>query len=212
MSKDNRVLRFDDMFKVEDGIAVPKSSKETTIPEIREIIIRSKGIPGDADGRKKHHAYKELLAVYYIADPRSQARKQGLSNNELLAYTKERCGLEPDWYPDDVVMRCIQMYANEIKNEISMKTLDDLWDSFKLADELILKMKAELQIEIKNQGISLARLNELSDSFTSLLTLSTKITAELEKLTTVKTNVAAAERKMQLGRGNQVVTSSMRVE
>lgn len=42
-----------------------------TVPQLRKLIHRDKGSPGDVDGRKKYHAIKEFTFIYHASDPRS---------------------------------------------------------------------------------------------------------------------------------------------
>ena len=73
-----------ELFRIKDGEVQPINSREAQLKQVKEILKRDKGSLGDSDGRKKDFAYKELGAVYWIADFRSPGRMNGYEGKDLL--------------------------------------------------------------------------------------------------------------------------------
>lgn len=207
MSKE---LRFDDMFQLVDGVAMPKSLRETTIPEIRDIIKRSKPCEGDSDNRFKLYAYKELMFIYYVSDVRSTFKRRGYSGDILINMAKEECKLPSSWKPDSVILKCIKMYVSTMEtDEPGNKILATMLEGLRTSGDVISKIKGELDKKLTDSDTLLPQLTDITNSITALLKLSSSITDELNRINELKKRIAMSETKLRLAKGNIVVTSSM---
>ncbi|MFA5395145.1 MAG: hypothetical protein WC346_03920 [Methanogenium sp.] len=209
-------IRFEDIFVLKDGIVELVSSRETLIPEIREIIRRDRGqhkVKGDPDGRQKKYAFLELTAVYYIADYRSPGRKQGLENMELLEYAKDRLcpmGLPITWIPDELVLKLIDYYEDNVSNGVAAKLVNSLYNTFHLSIQVIDTIRQDFKNKLNN-------INEVTDSekkdmlveIQSMLSLSTNLSKQLSELKSAEATLRKEEESKKLSRGDKPVTSSM---
>ena len=206
----NQEIKFEDLFEIKDGIAHPKSARESLIPEIRDIIFRSKGVPGDSDGRKKLYAFRELMAVYYMADVRSLPRKQGLEGEALLSRIRSLTKLEDDWKPDEKVLSCVRFYKNELENQdISFKVLAECISVLRNSLDVLTKINDQLKSELAKPDTTLLDLNQMSATISSVIGLSQKASDEIERLNVTKKKIVMYERNIKRARGGVTVTSSM---
>lgn len=99
----------------------------------RKIIERDKGSKGDADGRKKAIATKELAFIYWFADPRSTYNERYRDEKERYFKVKAIVGLPEDWEADDLIRNAIDFYLEEVKGDFDIGFLED---AIKAASEL----------------------------------------------------------------------------
>jgi hypothetical protein len=208
-------ILFDDIFKIEDGIAVPKSPKELVIPELQAIIKRSIPMNGDSDNRKKLYAGKELLAVYLMADNRSMPRKRGLKGQALIDAVIEISGLPKGWKPDILINKCIKFYKETIESEEpSIRILGSINDSLTIANDSI-----EIMIDNLSQILTsitgdtpeavVTKAENINSAISSIIKLSQNVSTEIERVIKIKEKISKYEAKIELGRGNLVITDSM---
>jgi hypothetical protein len=97
----------------------------------KKIIERDKGRKsergvyetGDADGRRKILATKELAFIYFYADPRSPYTESYLDLRERAEKIMVRLGMPENWKLDSVVQEAIDFYLEEIKDDFDVKYL-----------------------------------------------------------------------------------------
>lgn len=82
----------------------------STIKEFKKLIVRDKGSEGDADGRKKYKAIKELTFVYHYVDFRSQFRDY--PDVDKMKVCLRNAGFEEDyaWSKDEDLVAAIKIY------------------------------------------------------------------------------------------------------
>ena len=119
-----------ELFKIEDGVVKPLTAAEATIREVQQILKRDKGSSGDSDGRKKLFAYKELGAVYWIADFRSPGRLNGYEGQELIDDAIRNFGLPSTWEPDTIVKKLIEKYQYNNNGGIAAEVLTETTATF----------------------------------------------------------------------------------
>lgn len=107
-------------------------------PEVRmfapfkKILERDKGKKsdraiyevGDADGRRKILATKELAFVYFYSDPRSPYVESYLDNKERETKVCKMLGMPEGWAIDAVVQDAVDFYCAEIKEDFDVKYLN----------------------------------------------------------------------------------------
>lgn len=91
----------------------------------RKIIERDKGSKGDADGRKKSTATKELAFIYWFADPRSNYKESYQDERERTEKIKKLLGLDDKWEIDSVIQEAVDFYTEEIKDDFDIGFLED---------------------------------------------------------------------------------------
>lgn len=68
---------------------------------------------------------KECGVIYYLGDPKSPARQQGLTDDEALKLAIDNYDLPKDYFPDEVVKRLIEKYyiSNITEAGVALETL-----------------------------------------------------------------------------------------
>lgn len=98
----------------------------------RKIIERDRGKKsernlyevGDADGRRKILATKELAFIYFYSDPRSPYVESYLDNKEREAKVCKMLGMPEGWTIDSVVQEAVDFYLAEIKEDFDVRYLN----------------------------------------------------------------------------------------
>lgn len=198
------------LFKIEDGDVQPLTSREATIKEVRQILQRDKGSPGDADGRKKLFAYKELGAVYWIADYRSPGRLNGYEGQDLIDDAKRNFDLPDDWTPDQVVLNLIKIYEYNNNGGIAAKTLTEIASTFRLMLDTVSAVKDKLRTKLQSPSVTEDELKNLMELSNSLLKLAADIPKKTKEIDEAKEMLKHIEDNVEIGRGNIKITSSMK--
>lgn len=121
------------LFTVENDI--PQISAEAMmIKEFKDLIRRDRGSEGDADGRKKFTARKELAFVYFFL---SDSRFEMYNEEERIKTLREVLELPSEWSPDEKVWAAIDRYKMMLETRSS--------DLVKQAREALDKLRKFLQ-------------------------------------------------------------------
>ena len=201
---------YKELFRIKDGEVVPLSSREATIREVRLIVMRDKGSPGDADGRKKSMAYKELGAAYWIADYRSPGRMQGYEGKDLVDDAIRNFGLPDNWLPDDVVSNLITKYADNVNGGVAAQTLSEIAATFNLMLATVNKIRGLLRTKLALPNVSESELKDTIALQGELLKLTADIPKKIKDIEMAKEMLKFTDDEHELGRGGIVITSGMR--
>ena len=157
-------------------------------PAFRTILEKDKGSVGDADGRKKSMAKRELLYIYLLADPRSVYYNLSLTEKKRKA--KIHANLAQNWIPDEAVINALLYY------EIHLK-LDSTANAY-LAAEKNLYNTAEDIHDMQNDISELKRM--CKETMKQLTAEGTNVFSETEKLVNIDKAIAlyAQIQKLQL--------------
>lgn len=103
------------LFDLVDDLPVP-SAEARTIKEFNRLITRDRGSEGDAQGRKKKKALKELAFVHWYCtfDSRFEQYDDEKARNEAII---NAVGLPEDWEPDADVKLAIERYDDMLVTE-----------------------------------------------------------------------------------------------
>jgi hypothetical protein len=102
------------------------------VPEFKEILVRSKPVKGDADGRKKLHAQRVFTWIYMMVDFKSPLRD--MTDEDRLAEALRCSDLEPEDITDQV-RRALDVYdAYQDNAARSLRTLKSMRKSLKQLD------------------------------------------------------------------------------
>ena len=81
------------------------------VPNIRQLQDKDVLMLYTRDGSKDKRKYiAEVGVIYYLGDPKSPAKQQGLSYEESLKMAIENYNLPKDYVPDILVKRLIDKY------------------------------------------------------------------------------------------------------
>ena len=151
----------------------------------------------------------EVGVIYYLGDPKSPARQQGLSDAEALKMAIENFNLPKDYYPDVLVKRLIDKYYTSNITEAGV-ALEALHKSIHLVSIAATKIN-----ELLNKKLS----GPLSDEeMLSTLTLMDNVNKKVVEIPALTKALSVAydnlrnEQEAQLARGGQQILSSMNAD
>lgn len=187
-----------------DNTGYPKA------PDIRQIQDRDILMLYTRDKSSDKSQYiKEAGVIYYLGDPQSPARQQGLSDNEALKMAIENYNLPKNYKPDVLVKRLIDKYYYSCIGEAGV-ALEALQKSIHLISLAAVKMNEylnnKLSGDISNEDIGdlLDKINTVNKQIQSIPSLTMALKQAYENV--------RDEKEEQLGRGGQKIISSMDAE
>ena len=91
-----------------DSTGMPKPPSITQIldKDVKALWARDKS-------PDKSMYIKEVGVIYYLADPKSPPKQQGLSDKESIKLAIENYDLPKDYLPDELVWKIIEKYAEQ---------------------------------------------------------------------------------------------------
>lgn len=158
------------------------------VPEFREILVKSKGIPGDHDGRKKLHAQRIFTFIYMLVDFKSPLRNM----EEKEKFTEAlRCSeLEPDDITDKVKIATAVYETYQENAARSLRTLKSMRKSLDQADKYFLDIdfsqtdkKGELLYSMSEY---LNNMKKMDDVYTSYEAFEERVHRELTEQVAVR--------------------------
>lgn len=201
---------YNELFKIEDGNVVPLTAREATIKEVRQILTRDTGSPGDASGKKKAFAYKELGAVYWIADYRSPGRVQGYEGQDLIDDAIRNFQLPATWKPDRIVQELIDKYEHFNTGGVAAQTLSEIAATFNFMLRTVKTIRSKLNEKLQMANITEDELKSLIELSNELLKLASSIPKMTKDIEMAKEMLKQSESEAEIGRGNIIITSSMK--
>lgn len=201
---------YRNLLTIEDGEVKPLKIPEAIIAEVRQIVKRDKGSNGDADGRKKLFAYKELGAVYWIADYRSPGRMEGYEGEELIEDAIKNFNLPAEWRPDDVVWSLIKKYEANRDGGIAAEVLTEISSTFNLMLGTIKAIREKLRLKLQSVNVTDDELKGLIGMANELLKLAADIPKKIKEIEMAKEMLKHIEDDSTIGRGGVEITSSMK--
>lgn len=118
------------------------------IREFNDLLVRDKGSKGDADGRKKYIAIKELTYVHFMAYYNSEFIAS-YSEEERPKRIKESIGLPTDWKPDAKVELAVLKYK-ELNSTPTMDSLTETKESLFSANKIIKLLRRRLESKLQD--------------------------------------------------------------
>lgn len=193
-----------------DSLLVLDDTGMPQAPGIRQLMDKDIALLWSRDTSKEKRKYiKECGVIYYLGDPKSPARQQGLSDKEALDMAIEQFDLPKDYLPDSLVKKLIDKYYAENITEAGL-VIETLNKSLHLVS-----LSANKINDLLNKKLT---QNITDDDITSTLAL---IDAVAKKITEVPSLVKAlgiayenlrTEEETKLARGGQEIHSSMNAD
>jgi len=199
-----------ELFRIKDGEVQPVNAREAQIKQVKEILKRDKGSPGDADGRKKLFAYKELGVVYWMADYRSPGRMNGYEGKDLLEDAKKNYDLPSTWEPDRMVTELIKLYEYNNDGGIAAELLTEISSTLQFMNVTTKNIREKLRIKLDKIDITEDELRGLIEMQRQIFALSTDIPKKIKEIKEAKELLKESEDKTEMGRGNKPILSSMK--
>lgn len=150
------------LFKVVDNELVIDKDTVRGVKEFADILAKRKKIAGDADGRKKVMALKELLYVHGMADYGSI--HSSFTGEEQHTRVKDDYGLPSNWRPDAEVKAAIAKYKEIILSySYTAKILNSLERGLMMSADAVDSYIEQMQIALITSRKLINTLSETED-------------------------------------------------
>ena len=190
-----------DRLLVIDNTGMPQA------PGIRQLLDKDVALLWKRDTTSDKRKYiAECGVIYYLGDPKSPARQQGLSDREALQMAIEQFDLGSDYLPDPLVKKLIDKYYNQNITEagIAIENLNKSIHLISLAANKIndlLNKKLTQNITEEDIPSTLTLIDSVAKKISEVPNLVKALGVAYENLRTEEENVMA--------RGGAKVLSSM---
>ena len=184
-----------------DDTGMPKA------PSIRQLQDKDVALLWQRDTSKDKHKYiAEAGVIYYLGDPKSPAKQQGLSDAESLKMAIDNFNLPSSYTPDSLVKKLIDKYYINNITEAGV-ALEALQKSIHLVSLAAVRINEQL-----NKKLSTTLVDEdISPILVMMDAVSKRITeipALTKALCTAYENLRNEEEE-QIARGGKTILSSM---
>ena len=184
-----------------DETGMPKA------PTLRQILDKDVALLWQRDTTKDKRKYiAEVGVIYYLGDPKSPAKQQGLTDAEALQMAIDNFNLPKDYQPDSLVRKLIDKYYIQNITEAGV-ALEVLHKSIHLVSLAATKIN-----DILNKKLSGAISDE---DITSILTMMDAVSKRVVEIPALTKSLSVAyenlrnEEEEQLARGGKQILSSM---
>lgn len=184
-----------------DDTGMPKA------PTIRQLQDKDVALLWQRDTSKDKHKYiAEAGVIYYLGDPKSPAKQQGLSDAESLKMAIDNFNLPSSYTPDSLVKKLIDKYYINNITEAGV-ALEALQKSIHLVSLAAVRINEQL-----NKKLSTTLIDEDISPILVMMDAVSKRITEIPALTkalgTAYENLRNEEEE-QLARGGKTILSSM---
>lgn len=193
-----------DKLLVIDNTGMPQA------PGIRQLLDKDVALLWQRDTTKDKRKYiAECGVIYYLGDPKSPARQQGLSDREALDMAIEQFDLDKSYLPDPLVKKLIDKYYNQNITEAGI-AIENLNKSIHLislaANKINDLLNAKLTQNIVEDDIPgvLSLIDSVSKKIVEVPNLVKALGVAYENLRT--------EEETKLARGGMTISSSMNAD
>lgn len=190
-----------DRLLVIDNTGMPQA------PGIRQLLDKDVALLWKRDTTTDKRKYiAECGVIYYLGDPKSPARQQGLSDREALQMAIEQFDLGSDYLPDPLVKKLIDKYYNQNITEAGL-AIENLNKSIHLislaANKINDLLNKKLTQNITEEDIpsTLSLIDSVAKKISEVPNLVKALGVAYENLRTEEENIMA--------RGGAKVLSSM---
>lgn len=184
-----------------DDTGMPKA------PSIRQLQDKDVALLWQRDTSKDKHKYiAEVGVIYYLGDPKSPAKQQGLSDAESLKMAIDNFNLPSSYAPDSLVKKLIDKYYVNNITEAGV-ALEALQKSIHLVSLAAVRINEQLNKKLSttlvDEDISpiLVMMDAVSKRITEIPALTKALGAAYENLRN--------EEEEQIARGGKTILSSM---
>lgn len=187
-----------------DETGMPKA------PDIRQLQDKDVALLWQRDNTKDKRNYiAEVGVIYYLGDPKSPAKQQGLSDDESLKMAIDNFNLPKSYQPDSLVKKLIDKYYVSNITEAGV-ALEALQKSVHLVSIAAVRINDQL-----NKKLSGALADEDINSILVLMDAVSKRITEIPALTKalgVAYENLRNEEEEKLARGGKQILSSMNAD
>lgn len=196
----NNKLLIDSLINIDDsGMPQPPTTRQFIDRDVRELYRRD-------TSKDKQKYIKECIVIYYLGDPKSPAKQNGLSDAEALKMAIEQAGLPADYLPDKLVIRLIKRYYNENITEAGV-VVENILKGIHNINLIITNINELLNEQLKT-NITIESVQSIVSMIDIVNKKSAEMPALIKALEEAKQNLMY-EKETELSRGGQTVLSSM---
>ena len=196
-------LNIDSLLTIDDT-GMPQA------PSIRQLVDKDIALLWQRDTTKDKRNYiAQCGIIYYLGDPKSPSRQQGLSDREALDMAIEQFDLPKDYLPDALVKKLIDKYYKQNITEagIAIENLNKSIHLISLAankiNDLLNKKLTQNITEEDIPGV-LVLIDSVSKKISEVPNLVKALGVAYENLRT--------EEETKMARGGVVISSSMNAD
>ena len=179
-------------------------------PGIRQLMDKDILLLWERDKSKDKHKYiAECGVIYYLGDPKSPARQQGLSDREAIEMAIEQFNLPTGYLPDPLVKKLIDKYYNQNITEAGI-AIENLNKSLHLISLSASKINDLLNAKLTQ--------NITEDEIPSILVLIDSVSKKISEVPALVKALGIAyenlrtEEETKMARGGTVISSSMNAD
>ena len=196
----NNKLLIDSLINIDDsGMPQPPTTRQLIDRDVRELYRRD-------TSKDKQKYVKECIVIYYLGDPKSPAKQNGLSDAEALKMAIEQAGLPADYLPDKLVIRLIKRYYNENITEAGV-VVENILKGIHNINLIITNINELLNEQLKT-NITIESVQSIVSMIDIVNKKSAEMPALIKALEEAKQNLMY-EKETELSRGGGQVLSSM---
>lgn len=187
-----------------------------TIKSFRDIIVRDKGSKGDADGREKKQATKELAYVHFATYYNSEFLTS-VSEDERPEKIRKHLDLPIDWKADALIEIACMTYK-ELVYTPSADSLVEARESLFSANKIIKILRKQLETLLQQLDSQLTGLDDeeaeeqisrLTDKtvklYDKIMSIADKMPTTLDTINKLEERVKKEMQKEQTGRGKSEI-------
>lgn len=187
-----------------DDTGMPKAPKINQIIDKDIFLLYSRDKSAD-----KRKYLQECGIIYYLADPRSPAKQQGLNDKEALKEAIEQYDLPKDYIPDSLVSKIINRYYNNAVGPAGI-AIENLLRALHIASIVANKCNELLSEKLAN-GVTDQDIPVVITTINNLSSQIKEIPNLQKALNTAKDNLRYEE-EQKMARGGVSVLSSMKAD
>lgn len=205
------------IFKVEGGFLVLAKEEIRGVKEFKVLLERDKGSEGDADGRKKLHAFKEFYYIYLTCDFKSYLVNGGYTEKEIHLKAVKGAGLPEGWKADAAIKAAMAVYTEIQEDETPtatflIKTIQGVRMGTKVMQVAINAMEATLDLmsspkegETPNLSDLLLNTDNLAKQLEIINKMANAFPKTLKTLEELQDKITKEKSGKQLARGGEEI-------
>lgn len=157
----------------------------------------------------KSRYFKECGVIYYLYDPRSPARQNGLSDKESLKAAIEQFDLPINFVPDALMNKIGKRYWDLAVGPAGL-AVDNLLRALHTVS-IIANKSHSILVETLDKGVEDSDLSKVVANI-SIITEQIKSIPNLQKALTIAKENLVVEQEQAVARGGVAITSSMNAD
>jgi len=195
------------LFIYKDGELILDRPEILLHPELKAILSRDRGSPGDSDGRKKLQAFKEFTYIYMVCDYNSYPNQKGLSEKETHKYALDVAGLPEDWIFDKEIATAMDFYV-EANESIAKELNKELLAGFKNHYKVVKRLRHETEKLLDKKDLTPAEVTQLTETQNKMLNIATELPKKYASLKDAQDLIRKEETVGEIGRGGGAILDS----